>query len=255
MKKYETTKKMGENGVPIFTTKNIKKGPIPVFIFCHWHTGSSLISRALEKCGMFMGNENTVWDETCEINCEHSLMNNTMADILYQGVTPERLSTVKDILVSYNKEAGERKNFCYGFKVTHGLQVWEHVQALFEKHCPNAKYIIGIRDPRQIIRSVRKKSHSDEWPDERVSKSWVSVGKVMITFVKKGAFVVDCPSSWANKARGMKNIVRELGMTWSPDANNIFDLARTDPVLSSNQFGVSFHAKKQYEILRNLAVT
>lgn len=186
----------------------------PIIILCHWHTASSLISKTLKECGMFVGNKNTLWDETCEVNCEHSLLNNTMADILYSGVSKDRLDIIEKILISYKEE----KRSFYGVRVTHGLQVWDEVEGLFKKHWPDAKYIIGIQHPLQIIKILRTKPHSNEWPDEKILKSWMSISTAAKELISDGAYVIAFPTSW-NK--GVKKIVGKLGMKWSE--NEIFN--------------------------------
>lgn len=189
----------------------------PIVILSHWHTASSIISKTLKECGMFVGNKNTFWDETCEVNCEHSLMNNTMADIFYHGVTKERLDIIEKILISYNQE----KHPFYGIKVTHGLQVWDKVRNIFKNQWPTAKYIVGIQHPIGIIKTLRTRPHSNEWPDKRILESWMSIENSAMELIASGAYIMDCQLSWP---KGFNKILK--GLKIKPVKSTIYDGAK-----------------------------
>jgi len=198
-----------------------------IVILSHWHAASSLVSKTLKEGGMFVGNKNTFWDDSCNANCEHGLLNNTMADILYNGVKQESLNTIEKVLISYKKEP---KSF-YGVKVTHGLQTWDIIKDIFKKQWPNAKYIVGIQHPLGIIKTLRTRSHSKEWPDERILKSWLSIESAADELINDGAYVVDCHSSWP---KGINKILSSLKI--KPVATAVYDRSRIYNISRKEKF-------------------
>lgn len=200
-----------------------------IAILAHWHTASTLLAQQLRLCGMEVGNKNTYWHpKTCAPNVEHAIMNGT-GDRMLQGlISPgEGNEIINDILQRYNVEA-ERKNWkCVGIKTTHALHSpnWPVFKAAFKKHWPDARWVITQRHPMGIIHSTNSEGR---WSPERIMKSIESCHPAIREYVyewKAKEFFY--PQDWLSGRIAEK--VEELGLTWTKEAEELFDEGRIAP--------------------------
>lgn len=219
----------------------------PIAIFCHWRSGSSLLSRALNLCGMHTGNEATGWSEECEAQCEHGGLN-TVGDRLYHvGIQDAGVGKIEGILTAYKKEAIKNGWAFYGVKFTHILQerCWKYIYPEFKKHWPDAKYIVQIRHPLGVILSLKKAKAALRDPptswitDEEIIDSWMSTSNAIKELSKDGALILIYPDVFLTKQ--IQEIVKRIGMRWNKKAN-IFK--KTDFSVYSKKELLAF--KKKY---------
>jgi len=192
----------------------------PIIIPCHWHTGSSLISKTLENCGMHTGNKKTFWDDSCLDNCEHYLLSSTIATVVnneHKDVN-QNIEQVRIILENYKNEAENNNWEFYGVKTTHLLQSWDVFGKVFQTCWPDAIYVIGIQHPIQIAKTLASKPHGAKYSKKElydyVTISWLKAceGIKDILTLKNQIYIIDCPTSWQNNE--IKTILNKIGLDY-----------------------------------------
>lgn len=205
-----------------------------IIIASHWHTGSTILAKMLNACGMEVGNENTYWTEDCVEQCEHSLLNwigdcillskevgyDTCAD---WDTENELERKARDILFSYIEESHKLGWEHYGIKATHILQdeCWKFFKPIFNAVWPDAQYIISIRHPLHIYLSTGDSA----WPIERVIESFMSTVDAIkdIAINSVGAFIIEYPFSVSS----IQDIVCDIELDWDIQTyTTLFDMER-----------------------------
>ena len=69
----------------------------PIAILAHWHTGSSLLAKIFNMCGMWMGDGTTDWISNEQY--EHLILNGYGADIYHDRRKDEREISLADFRV------------------------------------------------------------------------------------------------------------------------------------------------------------
>lgn len=197
-----------------------------ILILGHWHTGSSILARAFQICGMQVGNALTGWDEDCEAQCEHSLLNR-IGDELCTGKRTdlnEAQAEIENFLHLYDMEANVHNWSHYGFKITHALQTqaWPAFKNAFEVKWPEAKYIISIRVPIGVMKSTGDAM----WEPQMIANSIKSTLQATDDlFKEKGASLLMYPTIWTSG--GIRNVIGRLGLTWDEKVIDLlFDPSR-----------------------------
>jgi len=201
---------------PVMTTT-------PIAILTHWHTGSSLLSRTLHLCGMEIGNEKTSWIDNEQY--EHLILNGLGVGIYHDKVSGvkllECLTSFRNILRAYKREAQKNKWKFYGIKITHALQekCWKHLGKIFEEEWPDAIYVISNRDVGDIYNGVKV---NPEWDYEKVSQSLASTkaAEKKLLLKNNNGFLVRYPESYINGK--IKEVVEEIGLKWNKEAEGLF---------------------------------
>lgn len=203
----------------------------PIAILCHWHTGSRLLLKVLNACGMQLGNEFSGYfcpEGQVRENRSLNTVTNEMFLALEKGnphynkfyESSKHIHDFIEILDKYKEEAEKQSWDFYGFKNIHLIHklVWNNLGKVFESHWPNVKIVISLRHPLDIIKST---SNDDSWPVERILNYWketVNVTKYLITYLN--AEIIEFPNSYINGK--IKKVVKNLGLTWNKNAE-IFD--------------------------------
>lgn len=194
----------------------------PIIIPCHWHTGSSLLSNVFNRCGMNVGNEKTYWNKLCFANCEHYLLNNTIAAVVnneHKDVN-QNIDQVKLILESYKREALVNSWKFYGVKTTHLLQSWTIFGKIFQSCWPDAIYVIGIQHPLRIAKTLQATPHGEKYDKkdlyDYVAKSWLSSYKGVKEILAGSAYIIDYPISWQQNK--IKIIINDIGLNYQNGA-------------------------------------
>ena len=200
----------------------------PLAIFCHWRSGSSLLARVLNLCGMETGDAFTFWDASCEPQCEHSVLNTVGNRIHRNEETANDIDKAVEVLIRYKKQAVEKNWDVYGVKFTHILQprCWEILSPIFKTVWPDAKYIIQVRHPLGIIMSMEKaKAALLEVPEswitaDEIVASWISTMDATREIAQAGGIIMLYPDVFLSGK--IKAVVRKLGLRWSKKAE-VFD--------------------------------
>ncbi len=194
----------------------------PIAILCHWHTGSSCLSKTLAACGMEVGNEKTYWAKECEAQCEHSELNRIGDNISRGIVLQEEIDRIGIILRSYVEQAKEEGWKHFGVKFTHVLQkeCWKYFGPAFEKYWPGVKYVVAVRDPEVFVKTTKDSS----WPEERIMCSWASTLGATLFLAEQGAHIVVYPDSF--ETNRVASVVRALGLEYGEKAKTIFNPAK-----------------------------
>lgn len=197
-----------------------------IAILGHWHTGSSILARAFQICGMETGNENTLWGEECEAQCEHGVLNRIGDELCIGKRTDlnEAQSLIEAILEDYVIEAAEHNWANYGVKVSHALQAqaWPAFKKAFEVRWPEAKYIIPVRSPLAIIKST---DNDPSWTPERIIESIKSTfDATNELYREKQAIIMQYPLAWMQG--GVQKTIEILGLEWKEEAGALFDVDR-----------------------------
>lgn len=197
----------------------------PIMIASHWHTGSSLLAKAFAMCGMSVGNKNTFWDETCIPNCEHYLLNNTIAAVVnneHEDIN-ENIEQVRRVLNSYKIEAMEEDWKFYGLKVTHLLQAWDAFGSVVKECWPDAVYVIGIQHPLRIAKTLQAKPHGAAYSKKElhdyVAASFINAYTGIDDLLKTKPYVIDYPTAW--NAR-VKTIINKIGLKYNKNVEKMF---------------------------------
>jgi len=191
-----------------------------IAILCHWRSGSSLTAKILNLCGMMVGNEATGWGKVCEPQCEHARLNGVGNEI-YWDISDDLVdleNRASNILLSY-KEQGWKT---YGVKVTHVLQdkCWKLFGPVFKRLWPDAKYVITLRHPAGVCKSLK----DAEISEDAIVDSWMSTYNATNELVKKGAIVLLYPDSFMPITQNeIKLAVKKLGLNWSKKADDLLD--------------------------------
>lgn len=200
-----------------------------IAILSHWHTASSLIARQLQLCGMEVGNKNTFWNEDCEAQCEHGILNR-IGDQLWRGdiFYDEGFSRITEILDSYIKEALVKHWNCFGVKVTHALQepcFIPFLNAFDLLWGRDIVYIITTRSIEAIIDST----NDEEWGPNKVRASidstYYNIG--LLSYMRN-VFILKYPWSWIDGR--IEFLMNYLGLMWNTKAKDLFDSNRAKSV-------------------------
>ena len=196
-----------------------KSGPIA--ILCHWRCGSTLFRNILSNCGMV---------DMKKENPQLSNIDILGTDIYYNGINPQyNLNVWKEkvgsTLFEFKQIAEQNKHRHYGVKINHALQapVWGHISSYFYKVWDDARYVISIRSPYDIINSINKlrKERGQLNPELSVSdilKSWKSTEEATFELIDNHkAEIIVFPDDHINGK--VKKIINKLGMRWNQKAN------------------------------------
>ena len=195
-------------------------------ILCHWHTGSSLLAKTFRACGMEVGNKKTFWDpHLCDPQCEHSYLNGLGNDFLMGNIGKSSFEFgVRKIVESYVSQAKAHKWEHYGVKVTHAVQsqTWPVFRKAFlDIWGEDTIFVTTKRNSGAIIESTK----DPLWPADKVMKSWMSSIPAIVEIVSmKNGVGFTYPTDWYNG--NLCKIVQDLGLPWTPEAENLFDPLR-----------------------------
>uniref|UniRef100_A0A6M3L8Z6 Putative sulfotransferase domain contining protein n=1 Tax=viral metagenome TaxID=1070528 RepID=A0A6M3L8Z6_9ZZZZ len=222
---------------------------LAIAILCHWRSGSSLTAMILNACGMHTGNEATGWLEERDKNqCEHGVLNTVGNHLFHAGYDESYLSKVAPILDAYKVQGWP----CFGVKFTHVLQekCWRYLGPIFKACWPDAKYVICIRNPAEIIKNL---AAQDITPDA-IIESWMSTYDATKELIdEKGAIVIAYPDSFTNGH--IQHVVKELGLTWTDKAEALFDPDMVDDTTGVPEDSKGFaEAVAMYEEFKKYAV-
>jgi len=226
---------------------------VAIAILCLFRTGSKLLNRVLVACGMKNCNE--------ELGYGHGDINGA-GNCLFNGFPIENPSEIVTNALKYFKEVAESRGWeYYGVKIDHVLQsdCWEGVGKPFLTHWPDARYVISIRHPAGVIRSFEKikRDTPDQHPGftvEDIVDAYLSTYDATKYLIdKKDALVVVYPDSHADGS--IKEVVSQLGLTWTKEAGALFDLATLDePYKDMNETSGYLKAVKMFEEFKKYAV-
>jgi len=205
-----------------------KQGPIA--ILTHWRTGSTLLRSIFVACGMS--------DCVTEFEYEYGDING-VGNCLYnkfkmtqEGVPAE---IVANALRMFKEKAEENQWKHYGIKIDHALQApcWNAVGSQFEENWPNARFVISIRHPDGIIRSIAKlralRPLAPDFTAQDILDSWLSTYESTKHLINEGALVVCYPDSHIlpkNRLKsGVHKLITRLGMEWTEEASSLFEEA------------------------------
>lgn len=198
----------------------------PIAILAHWRTGSILLKDILVTCGM----------KSCEdeFGIQYGDING-VGNTLYHGISTDRvpgeevagaLKEFKDFAILYGWPH-------YGIKVDHALQLpcWGVIGEQIEINWPNARYVISIRHPAGVIKSIerlRKTVKLDpDFTVKEIIESYLSTHEATKYLIKeKEALVVVYPDSHADG--NIKEVISQLGLVWTDAADALFDKATLD---------------------------
>jgi len=187
---------------------------LAIAILCHWRSGSSLTAKILNACGMHTGNEATGWVQDVDKNqCEHGVLNTVGNHLFHAGYDEDYLSKVAPVLEAYKVQGWK----VFGVKFTHVLQekCWKYLGPIFKKCWPDAQYIISVRHPMGIIKSLEGVD-----PDAIV-ESWMSSIAATKELAKNGAIVLIYPDSFMSK--DIRSVPEKVGLKWSKKATDLID--------------------------------
>jgi len=212
----------------------------PIAILSHWHTGSRLLLRILHACGMELGNNSCGY--TCpagEIRENWGLctITNEMhlaqefgnpyynKDYHHSQYRKNHVENFDRFLKSYNEEATKHGWHFFGFKNVHLVHdsVWKYLGLLLLENFPDVKIITSLRHPIDIMKST---SNDPTWNIERILKYYKeSFHTTKYLLSERGAQVIMFPDSYKEPYR-IKEVVAKLGLTWTGEAERIFDESR-----------------------------
>lgn len=193
-----------------------------IIIASHWHTGTTILAKMLNACGMEVGNENTYWEEKCIAQCEHATINRIGESIDQKVEDYGWDKQLRDILFSYIEESHKLGWGHYGIKATHILQdeCWKFFKPIFNEVWPDAQYIISIRHPLHIYLSTRDTA----WPIERVIESFMSTVEATKELAEEGAIILEYPKSFTQNKIGALQI--EVSLCFNYGVFDLFDAER-----------------------------
>ena len=195
-----------------------------IAILSHWHTGSTLLAKQFEACGMEVGNPNTLWiPETCAVQCEHSFLNQMGNEFLLKKMSREAMEVqIERVLKSYIFEAEKNGWEHFGIKVIHALQreCWPIFKAAFDRIWGDVVYVTTVRHISGIFRSTRNDS---KWSKPRILTS-VESCEEGLGFIGNKGHVFYYPNDWLNGRVGKK--IDGIGLKWNEEAESLFDVDR-----------------------------
>ena len=229
----------------------------PIIIPCHWHTGSSLLAKAFNLCGMHFGNEKTFWNELCISNSEHYLFNNTIASVVnneHQDIN-KNIEQIKQILESYTQEAIQNNWEFYGIKVTHLLQAWDIFGSIIKECWPDAIYVIGIQHPLRIAKTLQAKPHGAQYSKKElydyVANSFIRAYSGIDDILKMKPYIIDYPLLWNKK---IKAIIDKIGLDYNKDVEELFKENRIYKIgkVEKKEFERNYPeaTKKYYDLIK-----
>ena len=200
----------------------------PIGIFCHWHTGSRLLLKVLNACGMELGNVDTGYiypvgevrenGVLCTITNEMFLAREAGGPQAIPDYNPEQHKVnFRKTLRTFKEKANTEGWEFFGFKnvqIIHPL-VWEHLGDIFKEEWGDAELIVSIRHPLDVVKST---SNDPTWPIERILDYYIATVPVYKYFVNKlKAEVVEFPDFYLDGR--IKQSVESLGLTWNKSAD------------------------------------
>jgi len=197
-----------------------------IAILAHWRTGSNLLRDTLAACGMK--------EYIKELGIGHGDING-IGNSLCNGfpIDGDPIEIVSNALIHFKKVAESKEWKHYGVKVDHTLQsaCWNEVGKQFESHWPDARYVISIRHPAGIIRSIEKLRKTVKLePDftvQEIIESYLSTYEATKYLIeKKDALVVVYANSYIDGS--IKKVINELGLRWTKAAGELFDATTLD---------------------------
>jgi hypothetical protein len=196
-----------------------------IFMPCHWRTGSTLLKTVFEKCGMLDCYKVVGHDGEFEYSVD-----NVGWQFYYKGYSKEQEDKARRLLNLFRESC--EKLGRYGIKVSHAIQgpSWQYLQPVVEECWPDVRYVISIRHPWGIVRSIdklRKLGPLDPpLPVEDILASWKSTFLPTKELIEKGrATIVVFPDDFISGR--IKSIPKQLGLRWNKSAN-IFDHTKFD---------------------------
>jgi len=177
--------------------------------------------------------------------------------LFHTGYDEGWLSKAADILEAYKVQGWK----VFGVKFTHVLQekCWRYLGPIFKVCWPDAKYVIAVRHPAGIIKSLE----GVDITPEAIIESWMSTYDATKELIAKGAIVLLYPDSFMpgtqKKPPGIKLAVEKLGLKWSKKADVLLDkkvLKKSDiTVVAANDFKKKYpEAAKMYDDLSKHAI-
>ena len=164
----------------------------------------------------------------------------------YEGYTTQGGVKMYDLLYLF-KECCKQYDH-YGIKVSHAIQrqCWFYMQPLFEKGWPGVRYVISIRHPLGIVRSIDKLRElgplDPELPEQDIIDSWVSTYSPTKKLLEENRVIlIVFPDDFISGK--IETIPERLGMKWKESAD-IFDIDKV--TIPNEQEKAEF--KRQYPI-------
>ena len=188
---------------------------------CHWRTGSTLLKNTLVACGM---------KDCHEEFGRLGELDGIGVHFYYKGFDRGLAYKVPEILRDFREKAIAAGFENYGIKVNHLIQFncWADMGRYVFTEWPDAKFVISIRHPAEIVRSIdklREKQLLDPpLPAYDIVRSWESTWRTSELLCKYyKAITVVYPDSWMDG--NIENTVHHLGLKWTEEARALFKSA------------------------------
>ena len=97
------------------------------------------------------------------------------------------------------------------------------------EHWPDARYVVSIRHPAGIVKSfekIRKDTPRQDpgFTDQRIVDSWLSTYEATKFLIEeKDANVVVYPGFYELDGAEIKEVVKDLGLEWTKEADELLD--------------------------------
>lgn len=203
----------------------------PIAIICHWHTGSTCLAEIISRCGMHLGDETTEWRGR-RPGQEHPTLSTVGNSIYHKLSAPEPLlDDLRRVLKKYKEQAEIKGWGHYGFSNNHFQErtVWQLVYPILKELWPDAKYIVSIRHPLDIVKST----NDPAWDTSKIISSWLDSLSATEEMINSGAELVVFPDSYDNVVfpdsydnGHIRRVVANLGLTWTEEAGKVYDRSR-----------------------------
>jgi len=222
-----------------------------IAILAHQRTGSRLLKEVITACGMKNCNQE-IGVELGDINEIGTRVYNNFP------VDGDPVEIVSNVLKHFKTQAELAGWEHYGIKVEHSLQhaCWDVIGKQFGIHWPDARYVISLRRPAGILRSVEKLKKENagrldpHYPPLETINSYLSTyDAIKHLLEEREAVVVVYPDSYHNG--GIKKVIGALGLTWTKKAAKIF---KSDTqIVSEGMFSDYSRAVDMFEELKEYA--
>lgn len=207
----------------------------PIGLFCHWHTGSTILTKILAAAGMQVGNNSTGFIDR-KAGQEHPVISTACNTAYLHSIG--RLEEfdgelakgrMTEALTSYVKQAEKNNWKFFGIKSNFmlGSYCWDLFGSIFKTVWPKMQIIITLRHPIDIC----KTTNDDSWPDEQVVKSWMDTVEVTKGLVKDGAILIQFPF---NKVQ-LKSMLQALGLKHSKSVVDTYNVKNIKNISTAAQ--------------------
>lgn len=238
---------------------------IPIFITCLSGTGSSLVSRIFDACGMWDGNDATYYTEKYRgDNAQHDLLTGLMHvfgqedrfDIKwrFRGMLPEYNqidaespdsigSKIRLILLRYVIEAGRLGRESFGVKVNtvrkttggHSTEdenviLWHELNWLIKEYWgAHVVFVSTLRTPMSYIDRLDRDPRFVSTKGDHLVRYCDGL-KAWDLILAEGGVIIPYPHAFDDGT--IKDYVEKAGLKWNDKADLIYDRSRptrTDP--------------------------